>query len=376
MNKILTLIYAFAVFSAALGQNTFPSSGSVGIGTTSPDHLLQLHSGSNPTLAIGKPSNTGGSSTLLFQAGDAAVANGFLVKYWKKQTPNPFDELGFIDGGGHTQLSILNGVSPMIKIGQMTNTGGKSSLSFNAGDNAAANNFILTYNKTTSTDRLSFVDGGGVETLTLTNGGKVGINAVSPVAKLQVGGTIYSAATATNTVFPGATAADNANFIGSQGYWAMRTSTNWAYNLDVYNSGTPKAAMTVLQNGNIGIGSLAPDQKLTVNGTIHATEVRVDLTVPGPDYVFDTNYNLPSLETLHNYIKENKHLPEVSSAKEMKENGVLVGEMNMLLLKKIEELTLYIIDQNTKLEQQQKETNALASKVAALEKVIEDTKRH
>jgi hypothetical protein len=96
--------------------------------------------------------------------------------------------------------------------------------------------------------------------------------------------------------------------------------------------------------GNVGIGTSITDAKLTVRGTIHTQEVRVDLNVPGPDYVFEKNYNLPTLSALENYINQNKHLPEVPSAKEMEANGVKLGEMNMLLLKKVEELTLYVIE--------------------------------
>ena len=102
--------------------------------------------------------------------------------------------------------------------------------------------------------------------------------------------------------------------------------------------------MTLNGAGRVGIGTTSPDEKLTVNGTIHSTEVKVDLNVPGPDYVFEEDYNLRTLEETEAYIKANKHLPEVPSAIEMEANGVQLGEMNMLLLKKIEELTLYVIE--------------------------------
>jgi hypothetical protein len=118
--------------------------------------------------------------------------------------------------------------------------------------------------------------------------------------------------------------------------------------------------------GNVGIGSFSPNQKLTVNGTVYAREVKVDLNVPGPDYVFEKDYNLPSLDSIKTYIDQHKHLPEVPSAKEMEANGVNVGEMNMLLLKKIEELTLYVIEQNKEIkylrsdnEKQQKQIDRL-----------------
>ncbi len=106
-----------------------------------------------------------------------------------------------------------------------------------------------------------------------------------------------------------------------------------------------KASMTIVKNGSVGVGTTTPDAKFTVKGDIHAEEVRVDLTVPGPDYVFEEDYDLPTLESLQNYIRENKHLPEIPSAAEMEADGIDLGVMNMLLLKKVEELTLHLIEQ-------------------------------
>ena len=97
--------------------------------------------------------------------------------------------------------------------------------------------------------------------------------------------------------------------------------------------------------GNVGIGTENPDAKLAVNGTIHSKEVKVDLTVPAPDYVFASDYKLKDLKEVEKYIKENSHLPEIPSAKEFEKSGINLSEMNMALLKKVEELTLYTIEQ-------------------------------
>ncbi|MDN5215692.1 tail fiber protein [Fulvivirgaceae bacterium BMA12] len=101
-------------------------------------------------------------------------------------------------------------------------------------------------------------------------------------------------------------------------------------------------------SGNVGIGTTTPDSKLTVMGNIHAREVKVTVNA-GADFVFEDHYNLPSLELLEKYLRENKHLPEIAPAKEMEENGICLSAMNIKLLQKIEELTLYTINQEKKI---------------------------
>ena len=113
--------------------------------------------------------------------------------------------------------------------------------------------------------------------------------------------------------------------------------------------------------GNVGIGTVNTGSfKLAVEGKVGAREVQVTLTNPWPDYVFRSNYNLMSLEELQLFIAMHKHLPEVPSAEEVKANGQNLGEMNALLLKKVEELTLYLIDLK-------KENNDLKKRLDALE---------
>jgi hypothetical protein len=103
-----------------------------------------------------------------------------------------------------------------------------------------------------------------------------------------------------------------------------------------------KIRMSLESNGNFGIGTTTPSDKLTVKGTVKAQEVIVDENA-GADFVFDKNYSLPSLNKIEASIKRNNHLPGIPSADEMKKNGVRVGKLQMKLLKKIEELTLYTI---------------------------------
>lgn len=200
--------------------------------------------------------------------------------------------------------------------------------------------------------------------MVLKGDGKLGIGTVTPLSKIHVAGSIYANSTRTNTIFGGTPGADNANLIGSEGYWALRTAVDNSYNLDVYNGGQVRAAMTVLQSGNVGIGTAAPDAKLAVKGTIHTQEVRVDLLdAMAPDYVFDTDYHLTPLAELKSYVDQNKHLPEVPSAREMEKNGLNLKEMNLLLLKKVEELTLHLIKANEDIELLQKKVKAIEKKI-------------
>ena len=115
------------------------------------------------------------------------------------------------------------------------------------------------------------------------------------------------------------------------------------------------------KNGKIGIGTTNPDELLTVKGKIHTQEVLVDLDgAVAPDYVFENyfdgfsalqpEYTLISLEELELFLKENHHLPDVPSAETMEKEGISLKEMNLLLLQKIEELTLYTIQQQKEID--------------------------
>ncbi|WCT13642.1 hypothetical protein [Mucilaginibacter jinjuensis] len=155
--------------------------------------------------------------------------------------------------------------------------------------------------------------------------------------------------------------ADNGNatgkmIIGTRRAFDKKTGTGytWNYGDDLVIDGT----------GQIGVGTLNPDAKLAVQGTIHATEVLVDPNVPTPDYVFDKEYNLASLKDVKNYIDQNHHLPEIPSAAQVAKEGINLGEMNAKLLKKIEELTLYLIENEKQLKEQKRLIQANAEKAS------------
>ncbi|CAH0312925.1 hypothetical protein SRABI27_04864 [Pedobacter sp. Bi27] len=114
-------------------------------------------------------------------------------------------------------------------------------------------------------------------------------------------------------------------------------------------------------SGNVGIGTISPRERLSVNGNIRAKEIKVEAT-NWPDFVFKEEYKLPSLKEVEKYIKANKHLPEIPSAAEIEKDGVQLGEMNRLLLKKIEELTLHVINLDKKMTALEEENKNLKKK--------------
>ncbi|MGJ1457876.1 MULTISPECIES: hypothetical protein [Sphingobacterium] len=117
-------------------------------------------------------------------------------------------------------------------------------------------------------------------------------------------------------------------------------------------------AIKAISNGNIGIGTPNPTEKLAVNGTIRAKEIKVEAS-PWPDYVFNDDHQLMPLDSLASFVKENKHLPNIAPANSVEENGVALGELNRQLLQKIEEMTLYLIDQSREIKSLKNEVQAL-----------------
>lgn len=121
----------------------------------------------------------------------------------------------------------------------------------------------------------------------------------------------------------------------------------------------------VINSGNVGIGMATPQNKLDVNGTIHSKAVLIDLN-GWADYVFKPTYQLPALRDVKSYIDQNQHLPEIPSEQEIAKSGLNVAEMNKLLMKKVEELTLYAIENEQKDKEKDKLLDSLQEQIKAL----------
>ncbi|NDW17683.1 hypothetical protein D0T53_01975 [Dysgonomonas sp. 216] len=127
-----------------------------------------------------------------------------------------------------------------------------------------------------------------------------------------------------------------------------------------------KSWLSVSNNGRVGIGVENPQNALDVKGTICADKVEIK-AVTWADFVFAKDYKLPSLESVKQHIDEHKHLPDIPSEKEVIEKGIDVVEMQAKLLQKIEELTLYVIEQEQKNKDQKTQIEDLQNRLKNLE---------
>lgn len=221
--------------------------------------------------------------------------------------------------------------------------------------------------------------------MTIGSNGKVGIGTTSPSQKLDVNGSINASGTIYSSgdlYFKRDSEIKIKSFTGGGSTPSQTHSiikNGWRHNQDytsIHAAGmtsNTESSIVIKGDGNVGIGTTNPQSKLAVNGQIRATAVKVLANVDVPDYVFEKGYDLPTLEETKAYIVENKHLPEIPSATEIGTNGIDLGDMNMLLLKKIEELTLHQIDlleklqvQNSRMENQNSEIQNLKKELGAL----------
>ncbi|MDV2447289.1 hypothetical protein CMU93_07225 [Elizabethkingia anophelis] len=214
-----------------------------------------------------------------------------------------------------------------------------------------------TYN--THGSKLSFLvnDGTGAtslrEMMTINQDSNVGIGTTNPQAKLDVNGKISIA-----SGYP-------IQLAGNQPYHGIQYSNNGFANTFVDGP-----VIYGWSGGGLGIKREVGESlalkwnaagNVAVTNKLEAKEIKVT-TTPTADFVFEDSYQLPNLESVEKHIKEKKHLPEIASAAEMQKDGVNIGDFQIKLLQKIEELTLYSIEQNKLIKEQQERLKKLEEK--------------
>jgi len=343
----------------------------VGIGTLTPSYPFQLYN------TTARSTNNGSYSDFGFDSYNNTAWQGSRLYFGRSRgtVTSPLavqngDNIGWLDFYGHDGTTLQ-------RSGQL----------------------VLVANGTPSSGivpgafQFNLVGGDGVNTerMRINSAGNVGIGTASPAARLHVS-TVMTPGAVTEMLrlelrgnggneLAGEGAAINfytpvtpsPDVLGAQIYTFRESDVNLTSTTSLRfatnNAGTVSDKLVISGTGNVGIGTAdTKGYKLGVNGGIIATAVTVKLYGEWGDYVFKPGYHLPSLTDVKTYIDKNHHLPEIPSAQEVANNGINLGEMNKLLVKKVEELTLYLIESQKQAQLQQLQINQLKEQMKSFTK--------
>ncbi|MCK9403721.1 MAG: hypothetical protein M0Q26_10020 [Chitinophagaceae bacterium] len=367
---IVFLWIGFAGTNTIAQTNTFPSSGNVGIGTTgpgSPLHVQPIYStGSSQAIArfwningysqihqsvsikAGNPATDGNANDIDVPLSVGTIGGKSIIAAGNvgigTASPGALLDISGSSNGGSFPAIILADT--------YTVSGGSRNWAF-ANGYESYGTFSLKVSTTQGGNPVT-----GTPVLTALSSGSIGIGTTSPGAKLDVRtDNTKSAANFYDRIGNLAIDIDKyGSFITSTGI----INSNSIGTDMVFSTGATEVMR--FKSGKVGIGTTSPSEKFSVNGNIKAQKLIVTQT-GWSDYVFIKGYKLRSLQSLETFINRYKHLPEVPTAMEVAAKGISVGDNQALLLKKIEELTLYMIRLN-------KKNDELIKRVQTLEKNI------
>ncbi len=317
---------------------TLKRGGNVGIGTTNPGAKLHLKNGSGWENMI-KFEDTHGTSAMQVFSSSGGLFNFYtdLSSNFVNLSIKNDKTVGWNDDQAH--LSPDQGGS--IKLNWSSTTGRVPYIDFFYNgwtDNEHFNTRIINSGNYRM-DFCTYYNNAYTEVLTIREN-RVGIGTYDPSAKLNLKDGIFRLTNSTDSKS-----------------WDMSYESNGDYfYIDEY--GTDRH-FVIKNGGYVGIGTTSPDAnyKLSVNGKIRAKEIKVE--TGWSDFVFKPDYKLRTLGEVESYIKENGHLPEIPSEQEVLADGVELGNISSKLLQKIEELTLYMIEQNKEMEKLKKDNEEL-----------------
>jgi hypothetical protein len=411
MNKKLMIalsclfVFLLTVNKLFSQTNKVLPTGNVGIGTPTPTGLLHVIGGDillgtdsvggltdaggrklrlyqnddgSPKLILGAShsSSTGGTTfgririnaaatgAMLFEIGNGAynVTNG---------DPSTYKQVMQVTSAGHVvvidKLGIAGSVAPLepLDVNGNVRTSVGSGGTFTAfGTNTTHNNRIILGADSSGAYINSMYSSGGktaisfrnsnVTAMHITDGGSVGIGTSAPTERLQVqDGDIY---------INNGTNASILKLGGTNFQWQVKRDYADDAKFKIRYAQGSLDAFVIDRTGKVGIGTTSPAEKLDVNGNAYfngniatngnVTTKKMIVTQLGwSDYVFASDYKLRSLSSVEQFISKNKHLPDVPSAKQVESKGIDVGDTQAILLRKIEELTLYMIAQDKKIAQ-------------------------
>jgi hypothetical protein len=203
-----------------------------------------------------------------------------------------------------------------------------------------------------------------IQRMSISATGNIGIGTISPTAQLHTTGTVRLAGLTNDSTKTRVLVSDTSGNIFYRS--AASISGHWQYsNGVVYDSADA-----------IAIGTSNPQgYKLAVNGTAIFTKVKVKTAGTWPDYVFRNGYTLPDLTTLEQFLRTYHHLPGIASAAEIQRDGIDLGSQQAAVLKKVEELTLYLIEQNRTLADENRQLQAQNARMQDLQRQIDELKK-
>jgi len=345
MKKLYTTLVALLAiiqFSYAQTNTAWSTTGSIGIGTTSPNASLEV---------VG--SNGAFSTTAHTTANFVQDHINYRGVYLGFDSANQIGIVAGSSGGNASNLAFWNySGTNWFEAMRLTSNGNLGIGTTNPQSKLDVNGSISMQNF----GHISSQRGSGNNFTNLFLGGSINDNGDGSFTVFGDGGSNYFSAIRMD---------NSGSNVGAINFYTGVMTGGSSYNITNASLATYQR-MTIV-GGNVGIGTATPKETLSVNGNIRSKQVKVE-TANWPDYVFKKEYNLPSLSEVKSYIDQNQHLPEMPSEAEVVKDGLNLGEMNKLLTKKVEELTLYLIEQQKVNQSLQEQINNLSKKVDASNK--------
>ncbi len=359
------MVFQTGAFSGTVGERVrIAPDGKVGIGQNNPSKTLDV----NGTLGVSGQTTLSSTDVMgmaWVRSGDLRVGEGIASPSIRWSGPNNWDAyLGtsqdklYFRRNSDPKVTIQSDGSVGIGISNPSSTlhldvAGGPVLRMSRGNGSR---FDIEVDGTNmmigprDSGDLILKSGSYGEGLRLLANGNVGIGTTTPTSKFELSDTINNEtalhinARGINSNVPLIRFSQN-----NTKKWSLFAEYPAAGNFSLYShGGVNDVVMIVKDNGNVGIGTSTPSTKLEVNGTVRAQDMIV-VVKNWADYVFEPDYKLRTLPELETFIKSKKHLPDVPTEAEVKAKGANVGEVQVALLRKIEELSLYVIECQKKL---------------------------